>query len=61
MINPTIDDIGRPVTYRDPSLQRVERGIITSFNIHYVFVRYGAYGTTEAATQREHLEWSPEP
>lgn len=55
-IDPTADDIGRRVVYRSqyqPELP--EEGTITSFNDHYVFVRYS--GTTSAATYRHELEW----
>jgi len=56
MINPTKDDINRKVVYFDSSGYKREEGVITSFNEHYVFVRYGG-GTTSAATLREDLEW----
>ncbi len=59
MIEPTQNDIGRKVIYRergDFPGRKVEEGVITSFNDHYVFVRYGA-GVTPAATLRESLEW----
>lgn len=58
MIEPTDRDIGRKVVYtgnRYPGGQP-EEGVITSFNDHAVFVRYGAeYGSK--ATSREDLEW----
>jgi hypothetical protein len=59
MINPTADDIGRSVIYREPGDfpgRKVEAGVITSVNEKYVFVRYG--GVTSAATRREDLEWA---
>jgi hypothetical protein len=59
MIEPTEADIGRRVVYtrnaRHPGGE-LQRGVITSFNPHLVFVRYGA-GTTSAGTWREDLEW----
>ncbi len=57
MIEPTKVDIGRKVNYQagHPGAP-VEQGIITSFNDHYVFVRYGAKTTSEA-TSREDLNW----
>lgn len=58
MIDPTKDDIGRKVVYRDLGGRgKIEEGVITSFNDHYVFVRYGG-NTTSAATNRNDLEWS---
>lgn len=57
MINPAEADIGRKVIYRDLGGRgTIEEGVITSFNAHYVFVRYG--GETSAATCRGDLEWS---
>lgn len=59
MIEPTEADIGRKVVYRergDFPGRKIEEGVITSINDHYVFVRYGS-GTTSAATQRADLEW----
>jgi hypothetical protein len=55
MINPTIDDIGRKVNYRDRSGYSRE-GVITSFNEFYVFVRYGN-DCTSKGTQRRNLEY----
>lgn len=54
-IEPTEADIGRNVTYRGYAGE-VERGHITSFNDHYVFVRYGS-GSTSQATRRDQLDW----
>jgi hypothetical protein len=56
MIKPTVEDVGRMVIYRDMGAGKIEEGAITSFNDHYVFVRYR--GITSAATRREDLEWS---
>jgi hypothetical protein len=59
MINPTEADIGRRVIYRDLGGRgKIEEGTITSFNDSFVFVCYGAPGSTSAATLREDLEWS---
>ena len=58
MIDPTDADIGRAVLYRDAGqAYDGERGVITSFNQHYVFVRYGA-GDGAKATSRSDLEWA---
>lgn len=56
MIDPTEEDVGRKVVYRDRSGSKVEEGVITSFNATFVFVRYGSQ-TTSAGTRREDLEW----
>ncbi len=56
MINPTTDDLGRKVIYHSPGGDKVEEGVITSFNDRFVFVRYGS-NTTSAATRREDLTW----
>ncbi len=62
VIEPTEKDVGRIVTYipgharGDVSHKDCERGTITSFNDHAVFVRYGM-GSTSAATSREDLVW----
>ncbi len=60
MINPTEKDIGRGVVYQagHPGAER-EDGVITSFNEHFVFVRYrhqhpSSYGQP---TKREDLNW----
>jgi hypothetical protein len=61
MIEPTLDDIGRRVVYIGAKYTggRLDRGIITSFNEHLVFVRYGGKaGTTSAGTCRKDLEWA---
>jgi hypothetical protein len=59
MIEPTPEDIGRGVVYRergDFPGRKVEQGVITSFNSTVVFVRYGS-NTGSAATARDDLEW----
>jgi hypothetical protein len=61
VIQPTENDIGRHVIYRehgDFPGRKVEEGILTSFNQLYAFVRYG--GCTSAATNFADLEWSHE-
>jgi hypothetical protein len=58
MIEPTEHDIGRAVVYtgnRYPGGKLVE-GVITSFNDHRVFVRYGSDKGSKS-TSRENLEW----
>ena len=58
MIEPTEQDIGRKVIYRDLSGRgKIQEGAITSFNSSFVFVRYDL-GCTSAPTRREDLEWS---
>lgn len=54
-ISPTPDDIGRSVIYRGYAGE-VERGLLTSFNESYAFVRYG-HGATSAATSFDQLDW----
>ena len=54
-IDPTEADIGRGVVYHGYAGE-LEQGYITSFNEHYVFVRYGS-GCTSQATRRDQLEW----
>ena len=62
MIEPTEYDIGRGVIYvpghakDDLNHPDCERGRITSFNDHSVFVRYGL-GSTSAGTSRQDLHW----
>ena len=56
MVDPKQSDIGRKVVYRDRGGHKVEEGVITSFNDHCVFVRYGT-NCTSAGTRREDLEW----
>jgi hypothetical protein len=61
MLNPDVTpaDIGRRVIYREPidhPGRKTEIGVISSFNEHYVFVRYR--GITSAATRRDDLEWA---
>lgn len=64
MINPTEADIGRKVIYTPMCAPAEsnwrEEGVITSFNEHYVFVRYDRQ-TTSAATARCDLEWAWRP
>ena len=54
-IEPTTEDIGRAVVYH-PHVGTTERGVITSFNDHYVFVRYGSASTSQATSRRD-LSW----
>lgn len=59
MIDPTDKDIGRAVIYtgnRYPG-GKIEEGVITSFNTHAVFVRYGS-DTHSKGTSRQDLEWA---
>jgi hypothetical protein len=60
MIDPTHDDIGKSVIYtgnRYPG-GKPELGVITSFNDHAVFVRYGS-DVHSQGTNRTDLEWMP--
>lgn len=62
MLDPDVTqgDIGRRVVYREPidhPGRKVETGVVSSFNQHYVFVRYRG-GLTAAATRREDLTWA---
>ena len=57
MIEVTDHDIGRAVIYR-PLDNEPERGIITSFNERFVFVRYSDDSQSKA-TQRRDLEYAP--
>lgn len=59
MIEPTKADIGRAVVYTGTRYEggRLEDGILTSFNEHSVFVRYGSDWNSKA-TSRGDLEWT---
>ena len=61
MIEPTDADIGRGVNYIIPNLP-TETGVITSFNEHYVFVRYRDQhpSANGKATHRMDLYWETE-
>ena len=56
MIQPTASDINRQVVYCPYAGARPEVGYITSFNDHFVFVRYGDDKHSKG-TRREDLEW----
>jgi hypothetical protein len=55
VIEPTVKDIGRRVVYTDPGSKDQEIGTIVRFTKHFVFVRYGNFGSK--ATLRNNLEW----
>jgi hypothetical protein len=58
MIEPTSTDLGRAVIYtgnRYPG-GKPEEGVVTSFNEHSVFVRYGVDRGSKA-TARADLDW----
>jgi hypothetical protein len=57
MIEPTDTDIGRLVIYHTAHNGHGERGVITSFNERFVFVRYGTQSQSKA-TIRQDLEWA---
>ena len=54
MINPTQNDIGRKVVYRD--WDGPEDGVITGVTLEFVMVRYGNDQWSKAA-RHEDLEW----
>ncbi len=56
MIDPTKDDVGRKVVYTGNYNGPLEEGVITSFNDHCVFVRYGSQVTSRASS-RVDLRW----
>jgi hypothetical protein len=58
MIEPTEHDIGRAVVYTGNRYSggKLVEGVITSFNDHRVFVRYGSDKGSKS-TSRENLEW----
>lgn len=56
MIEPTKADIGRRVVYLAHHTTDREVGVISSFNEHLVFVRYGGKAQGEG-THRGNLEW----
>lgn len=63
MIDPTADDVGRPVAYQKVWIDshghchlKIEDGVITSFNDSFVFVRYGNDKNSKA-TLRQDLKW----
>ena len=60
MIAPTEKDIGRIVLYQGWHPDDTDRGAITSFNEHYVFVRYRNEQHSQA-TSRDDLTWEVEP
>ncbi len=58
MIEPVEKDIGREVLFtgtrrRGPA---ANMGIITGFDLHFVYVRYGQHTTSEG-NRRQDLEW----
>lgn len=60
VINPTPKDIGRGVIYQARHRGApLEVGVITSFNDHFVFVRYSHQHPTAngQATKRSDLTW----
>lgn len=59
MIEPTKGDIGRKVIYTGNRSWKGqdEEGVITSFNDHTVFVRYGS-DVHPKGTLRSDLEWA---
>lgn len=58
MIEPIAKDIGREVLYKGTRTRdQIDKvGIITSFDLHCVYVRYGQH-TTSVGNRRQDLEW----
>jgi hypothetical protein len=57
MIDPTSSDIGRSVVYTPKGQpDEAETGVVTNFNRHFVFVRFGQEMLPKAAA-REDLQW----
>ena len=52
--NKRLEVVGRKVVYT-PYHGEIEEGVVTSWNDHFIFVRYGN-NTTSQATLREQLE-----
>jgi hypothetical protein len=60
MINPAKKDIGRKVRYVDSRGDEVViEGVVTGFDLHHVFVRYGSH-TTSKGNRRQDLVWADE-
>ncbi len=55
-IDPVESDIGKRVVYLNPYC-KIQYGVITSFNKHFVFVKYDNTGSTSQATDRKDLDW----
>ena len=55
----TPEHVGRRVVYIPFPGARVmaDKGVITSWNSHFIFVRYDGMGETPAATSPADLEW----
>ncbi|MGE0240199.1 MAG: hypothetical protein AB7F09_23760 [Parvibaculaceae bacterium] len=62
MIEPAQEDIGREVLYTGSRGRgrAAKIGIITSFDLHCVYVRYGQHTTSEG-NRRQDLEWTRNP
>jgi hypothetical protein len=61
MIEPAKKDIGRKVRHADNRGDGTfVEGIITGFDLHQVYVRYGNH-TTSKGSRRENLAWADEP
>lgn len=59
MIEPIEKDIGREVLFTRPRRgdRTAKMGIITAFDLHCVYVRYGEHTTSEG-NRRQDLEWA---
>lgn len=59
MISPTTEDIGRKVIYTpsgDYPDKVIEEGVLSSFNDHYIFVRFG-HSPIGVPVSRDNLDW----
>jgi hypothetical protein len=60
MIDPGKKDIGRKVRRVDNrGSDALVEGVITGFDLHHVYVRYGNH-TTSKGTRRQDLAWADE-
>ena len=62
MIDPIEKDIGREVFFNGTRRHEASGnvGVITGFDLHFVYVRYGQHTTSEG-NRRENLEWVKAP
>lgn len=60
MIEPGKKDIGRRVLYTGNRGEAIVEGIVTGFDLHQVYVRYGDH-TTSKGNRRQDLAWADRP
>ena len=58
--NLTEEDVGKKVIYQNVEMEPKEEGIITSWNDHYIFVRYGSDVGSKATYPRDLQFVTPE-